>query len=53
MEDALVEGLGDELVKGTVPTLDTPDAALIRKRIAAGPVARWKTRYVQERNLSP
>jgi acetyl esterase/lipase len=52
MEDALVEGLGDELVPGTVPTLDTPDAALIRKRIAAGPVARWKTRYVQERNLS-
>jgi acetyl esterase/lipase len=50
-EHALVEGLGDELVEGSMPDANEAEVALDRKRIVAGPVARWKTRYVAERNL--
>jgi acetyl esterase/lipase len=52
LEAALEDGLGDDLVEGSVPGTDTTDAALVRSRIIAGPVARWKTRYVQDRNLT-
>lgn len=51
-EGALTEGLGDELVAGAIPGVDTPDIKLVRKRLVAGPVARYKSRYVAERNLS-
>ncbi|MCU1369864.1 MAG: carboxylesterase family protein [Ilumatobacteraceae bacterium] len=52
LDDALVEGLGDDLVAGSVPDVDHSDLHIERRRIIAGPVARWKTRYVQSRNLS-
>jgi len=50
--DALEETFGDELAKGSVPDTDAADLTIDRRRIIAGPVARWKTRYVQSRNLS-
>jgi acetyl esterase/lipase len=52
LEDALEEGLGDDLVKGSVPDVDRSELRIDRRRLIAGPVARWKTRYVQERNLA-
>ena len=52
MEDALVEGLDDDLVKGSVPDVDRSELHIERKRIIAGPVARWKSRYVQTKDLS-
>ena len=52
LEAALEEGLGDDLVEGAIPGQDANEAAIVRKRIAAGPVARHKSRYVQTRNLS-
>ncbi len=52
LQDALEETLGDDLVKGSVPHTDPADLTIDRRRIIAGPVARWKTRYVQSRNLS-
>lgn len=52
LDEALTEGLGDDLVEGLVPVADASELVHVRRRIVAGPVARWKSRYVQERNLS-
>lgn len=49
-EQALIDGLGDDLVGGEVPASTDPAAATValeRRRIAAGPLTRWKRRYVQ------
>jgi acetyl esterase/lipase len=51
LESALEAELGEELASGSIPGVDTADARVIRKRIVAGPVARYKSRYVQSRNL--
>ncbi|MEZ5204889.1 MAG: alpha/beta hydrolase [Acidimicrobiales bacterium] len=44
-EEALEEGLGDALVDGTLP-VPTSDPVVVRRRVAAGPVRRWRQRYV-------
>jgi acetyl esterase/lipase len=52
LEEALEEALGDDLVRGSVPSADPTQLHIERRRIIAGPVARWRTRYVQTRNLA-
>jgi acetyl esterase/lipase len=51
-EAALLEGLGDDLAKGSIPSPDRADAVLQRKRIAAGPLTRWRRRYVRDGDIA-
>jgi len=51
-DDALVEGLGEDLVSGSVPGAGGSEVALVRKRIAAGPLMFWRKRYVQGGSLA-
>jgi acetyl esterase/lipase len=51
-EAALVEGLGDDLVAGAVPHPERAEPVLVRKRIAAGPLTRWRRRYVRDGNIA-
>lgn len=52
LEEALEEGMGEDLVEGSVPNVDVAQLRIDRRRIIAGPVARWKARYVQTRNIA-
>ncbi|WP_426573045.1 alpha/beta hydrolase fold domain-containing protein [Aquihabitans sp. McL0605] len=52
LESALEEALGEELVEGSVPNVTSSQLTIERRRIIAGPVARWKTRYVSDHNLA-
>lgn len=51
-EAALTEGLGDDLVPGTVPHPEQAESVLVRKRIAAGPLTMWRKRYVRDGNIA-
>ncbi len=43
---ALRDGLGDELDAGEEPMAPSPAIELSRRRIASGPLTRWRKRYV-------
>lgn len=48
-DDALREGLGDELKEGDEAVAHTaPAVEITRSRIASGPLTRWRKRYVSD-----
>jgi len=49
---ALREGLGDELDAGEEPMAPQAAVQLTRRRIASGPLTRWRKRYVTGPSLS-
>jgi len=51
-DEALREGLGDELDSGSDPMAPKEAVKLDRRRIASGPFTRWRRRYVSGPSLS-
>ncbi|MGI8756174.1 MAG: alpha/beta hydrolase fold domain-containing protein [Acidimicrobiales bacterium] len=52
LDAALREGLGDELDAGQEPMAADQRVTLDRRRIASGPLTRWRKRYVHGPSLS-
>ena len=51
-DQALRGGLGDELDAGESPMAPDEAVELTRRRIASGPLTRWRKRYVKDGDLS-
>ena len=51
-DDALRDGLGDELDAGESPMEPRREVVLTRKRIASGPLTNWRKRYVKDGNIA-
>jgi acetyl esterase/lipase len=51
-DEALREGLGDELDTGDQPMVPKDEVTIDRRRIASGPLTRWRRRYVSEPSFS-